>query len=927
LKRSSLTLIVLALFSVLGAFLTFLYPQQVLQSPAQTTFAFEYPSFATMDGVGDVFVIDRSLSRVRKIAPDGTFVFQIDGQKRTPGKLFYAVELAVDDRGYLYVLNQVMQENGFYTEREEILRYDPAGAFDRVVGSRVYAPEEIGNNNATRGRLTGLRFSGRRVSWFELGKAGIIESTVDTDTWRLEQKLQVPVAEAAIHVASVTRTDPRTLVYTTKQGFIVRQTEGQAAETLYSGDQATVPGSLSVPWWLGTDPQGNLLFSDLTRSRILRRSAEGALAVVLDNRPYREATGDSFPYIYYSFSATADGRVVTTNDVAVLGINAQGRLETIVSGGRFSPLILAVRAFLWLGLTSAALGLGLILFLVYKNLFRRRVSLIFKQLLVTLPLMTAILLTVAWTLIDSFTTRYEAQSFNHISQAIQVIAQKIDTDRLDRITQEADFMGPDYQFIRNQLHTALNHNQDPWNAKFYFALHRIRDGKIYTAMYLNDGVGLFQPYAYLNDPANLYWKAAQGKIAVAKINDAWGNWVLGVGPVMNEKGEVSALLEVGRDLYGFQRETDQLLWSLVPYVAAGFGVLILLFVLSTWLFLAPLRSLRTGVSRIAQGQWDTSLPIRGSDEVADLTVVFNRMTSYIRNYIDEIMALSQGYRRFVPQEFLHHLQKESVTQIQLGDQIQREMSVMFTDIRSFTTMSEKMTPKENFDFLNRYLSLVGPEVRKHEGFVDKYIGDAIMALFPRSPDDALQAAIEIIDLLEGFNRRQVAEGMAEIRIGLGIHTGLLMLGILGEQERMEGTVISDNVNLASRLEGLTKFFDASIIVSETTYAGVKNPDRYHFRSLGKVKVKGKKEPVGIYEVLDGLPQEIKVKKARAQQNLEAGIGHYQSQAFEAARHEFLAALELSPDDTTVKVYLTLCRHAMTNPPTGEWTGAITMNSK
>lgn len=926
-KRSTAATLGLLLLTALGGVLAVLYPQQVGLPPWQTGFSLEYPSFATMDGVGDVFVIDRSLSRVRKIGPQGSFIFEIDGQHRAPGSLFYAVELAVDDRGYLYVLNQVMQENGFYTEREEVLRYDPSGRFDRVVGSRVYAPEEIGNNNATRGRLQGLSFQGRKVIWYELGKAGVIENSVDTDTWRLEQTSAIAWPDAMIYIASVARVDARSLVFVTKQGLVLRSTEGAAPEVLYSGDANLPAGGLSVPWWVAVDRQGQILFSDLTRSRIVRRDAAGNLTVVLDNAKYKDATGDAFPYIYYGFSSTADGRVVSTNDAAVLGVNASGRLDTIIGGGTYPLLLLAVRAFQYLGGLAGLTLLVLLAVLLYRNLFRRRVSLIFKQLLVSLPLMTAILLTVTWTLVASFTSRYEAQSFDHIAQAVQVIAQKIDTARLDRIQRQGDFMNDDYRYIRNQLQTALNFNRDPWNSKFYFALHRLSEGKIYTAMYLNDAIGLFQPYSYLNDPNNLYWKAVQGKINTSKASDAWGTWVFGVGPIYNAQGQVSALLEVGRDLYGFQRETDQLLVSMVPYVAIGFGVLILLFTLSTWLFLAPLRALRRGVSDIAQGKWDTHLAIRGTDEVSDLTVVFNRMTTYIRNYIDEIMALSQGYRRFVPQEFLTHLQRETVKEVQLGDQIQREMSVMFTDIRSFTSLSERMTPKENFDFLNRYLSLVGPEVRKHEGFVDKYIGDAIMALFPRSPDDALQAAIEIIDLLEEFNTRQVAEGRPEIRIGLGIHTGLLMLGILGEQERMEGTVISDNVNLASRLEGLTKFFDASIIVSETTYAGLKNPHRYHFRNLGKVKVKGKKEPVGIYEVLDGLPAEVKMRKAKAQENLEQGIAFYQTRDFARSAQELQKALELSPEDTTVKVYLTLCRHAVNSPPSGDWTGAITMNSK
>lgn len=913
---------VIALVAV-GLLLALGFPQQVFQNPLDLAFALEYPSFATRDLAGNVFVIDKSLSRIRKQSPDGALLFQIDGQSRTPGTLFYAVELTVDEGGFLYVLNQSMQENGFYTEREDILRYDPSGKFDRLVGSRVYSVDEIDNTNVTRGRLTGLSYAKQNIVWFELGRTGIIENTVDTNTWRLDQKVAAVWPDSMSMVASVTRIDADALMVSTKQGTIVKISRDGQREVQDLGDTSVT--GLSVPWWTGTDNQGQLLFSDLTRGAILRLSGAGAPSVVLDAQRYRQATGDSLSPIFYTFAPTLDGGLITTNDRVVLSLDSQGRLET-TTGGHLPLTLMAVRFFLWFGALAAVWLAGMGLVLIFRHLLGRRISLIAKQLMVLLPLMTGLLFLVSWTLIENFTARSETQAFYHLSQAIQVISQSIDSQRLDRIRNQSDFMNDDYRFIRNQLHTALNHNRDPWNNKFYFALHRLHEGTIYTSMYLNDGVGLFHPFAYLNDPTNLYWRAAKGEIATARIPDAWGTWVLGVGPIYNSKGEVSGLLEVGRDLYGFQRDTDAFLWSMAPFVGGGFVILILLSVFSTWFFLEPLRRLRLGANSIAQGQWDVNLPIRGSDEVAELTVVFNRMTAYIRNYIDEILALSQGYR-FSPQDFLVHLQKESDKEIRKGDQVQREMTVMLTDVRAFTSVGGTLSPQESFDFLSRYLGMVSPEVRKNEGFVDKYIGNAILALFPRSPDDALEAAVAILNRLGLFNRERTTLGLPQVRIGLGIHTGLLMIGILGEQERLEATVISDNVNLASRLEGLTKFFDASIIVSDITYLGVKNPARFQFRSLGRVKVKGKRDPVGIYEVLDGLPEDVRTKKALCQQNLEAGIALYQNQDFEAAQEEFQVALGLSPEDTTVRVYLTLCRHALATPPTGEWSGAITMNSR
>ena len=147
--------------------------------------------------------------------------------------------------------------------------------------------------------------------------------------------------------------------------------------------------------------------------------------------------------------------------------------------------------------------------------------------------------------------------------------------------------------------------------------------------------------------------------------------------------------------------------------------------------------------------------------------VAQRMNELKKMALEQQMRLTEAYQRFVPSQLLSSLEKESILDVQLGDQVQKEMSIMFSDIRSFTTLSESMTPEENFRFVNSYLSLMGPLVREHHGYIDKYVGDSIMALFDRTPDDAVQTSVSMFKALREFNEERLREGYEPIRIGVG----------------------------------------------------------------------------------------------------------------------------------------------------------------
>jgi len=275
--------------------------------------------------------------------------------------------------------------------------------------------------------------------------------------------------------------------------------------------------------------------------------------------------------------------------------------------------------------------------------------------------------------------------------------------------------------------------------------------------------------------------------------------------------------------------------------------------------------------------------------------------------LDAESELTDAYGRFVPHQFLNLLGYESIIDVNLGDQVQQEMSVLFADIRDFTTLSETMTPQENFNFINAYLSRMEPAITSNNGFIDKYIGDAIMALFSDFADDAVKAGIAMLNILTNYNEDRQRVGYVPIQIGIGINSGSLMLGTVGGKSRMDSTVISDAVNLASRIEGLTKDYSVPLLISQQTLDRLRNPADYAIRMVDKVQVKGKSQYVVVYEVFDADPPEIRSAKLANFPVYTEAMLLCERKQFREAGKLFEECLRTNPSDQVARIYLKRCR--------------------
>lgn len=291
--------------------------------------------------------------------------------------------------------------------------------------------------------------------------------------------------------------------------------------------------------------------------------------------------------------------------------------------------------------------------------------------------------------------------------------------------------------------------------------------------------------------------------------------------------------------------------------------------------------------------------------------------------------LSEKFRLFVPEQFLNRIAPEGVESIRLGNVTEEELTILFCDIRDFTAITESQNPQETFEWLNAFFNKMSVCITSNYGFIDKYLGDAIMAVFDRpqfQSQDALNAALMMKKSLQEFNHYPSFQNRQHpIKVGIGIHTGKGMIGTLGSEERMDSTVIGDVVNTASRLEGLTKVYGCTIIVSQSTLEHLNktstwvdtvsdslvtqypvNRDLFYWRWIDSVIPRGKQNAIEIYELLGTLSSTFSASEVLILSQFDQGIQAWKNQDYEEALGYFQTVLQHNPNDTITALYIQRC---------------------
>jgi class 3 adenylate cyclase/HAMP domain-containing protein len=911
--------------------LIFIYQQQEWLWPWQGEIPLIYPQQISQSAIGDQYLIDNSERRLLAADQEGRLRFVLQGGRRSKSDFFYAKDVAAYTDGFI-LLNQQLDQYGVFVEKEVLQHYQVNGRFIANIYERTYSEPKA--RLVQRGEILAVTIKNDWVYWLLLSENGLEGFRYSLARGLRERLGFLSFPQLPLWISSVAWFDEQHIVLADKNGAL--RLGSFASESFADPFYQGAPFPEMVIGEIASDGQG-VAFVNLLKRQVLY------LPLVQQPEPEQNLTFLTTPQVLFSrekltevgFEDTAspiyrlkyqtDLDVFTTQTDSSVVVFSQEKVQKVFQ--TFS-LHWPQRFYYAAVLLTFALLFLLNLWLfwrVVRLFFGRNLSIIVKQIFLLLPVLFLATWISAIAVTQQFIARQMAIQNEKIAIFAQTASRYLSTALQENWSRLGNFASEDYLKTRAMLQTLLPDQRQEFNKYYYVALYRVIDHALYGMFYLNDAIAPFYPFSWYEDPESSYRQAQAGQLALERVQDVSGDWLYAVAPIYDEKQNVVALLEAGSDLYSIAEANRAFFWRTVRFMSLITLMVALIVIVMTILILRSIRILRRGVEQISRGCFDYQVDIKTNDEVSELGQHFNQMSRAINNHLREIQSITRAYRRFVPEPFLYYLQLPSITKAELGLQVQKNMTVLFADIRGFTALSEQLTPQQNFDFLNRYLSRIGPVIRQSNGFIDKYIGDAVMALFPERADNALEAALSILQEVNLLNEEWSAEGYSAIAIGIGIHTGPLMLGIIGEAARLQTTVIADSVNLASRLESLTKTLQANILISQETLKNLPDAQFLPIRHIGKVRVAGKKQAIGVCEVLVGLDATVKWQRELQDADLQRAIRYYQQGDFQQS----LTLLSVLHEeyDPVVALYRRSCAYYLANPPVDEWLGALILEQK
>jgi adenylate cyclase len=892
------------------------------------------PVSVALDNRGTLYTLDDKYFRILGIDAEGRATSMRYVQPADPAHYAYWSELAVDADGTLYATRVVYFVDTELVDYEEIVRFLPGRV--QVLYTLDHGEDEYPFDT----QLLTLQVHDGHLYFDVRGEESV-------GLYRVPLAGGVPQHVLDIAVPSA---DVYNLAGFDAARLFVASYSGDRIFRLDSGgglvDAGLHPARPGVPPYvladkLFIDGEGRLLVSDLFNQCVYRAGPDGSLEVLLskDDLPDHPAAA-----LYKDLWVADDGSIAVVEPIGgeagrLVVFGPDGAVEREITSAVPSFPLWVRQLVPWLALAGFVLAFAGTLVYVYLAILNRRVALVLKLILTIVPLVVASIVFISNSVFTKTLARVEEELLFRLSALAQAAAGSIDGDAVDRIRVPSDYLGDDYTAVTGALDRLVNSGSDPWNQRIFANVTKLYNGMFYIMADYAASYGVLYPMPFA--PFERYQAAlVTGEMQRYEYTDADGTYLEAAAPVRNGKGEPVAVLYVGSskdDLVLLQQAFRSEVTRDTAVAAAVLSAVIA--AVSVFLLLS-IRQLQRAVGRMKGGAYGTRVAIRRRDEIGDLGKSFNVMGDSLQGSFQQITTIRDAYAQYVPQEFLRLLGKREIHEIDLANQVEVEMAVLFADIRDFTKLSESMAPQDNFKFLNSYLKRMGPIIRANHGFIDKYLGDGIMALFTgerlgdadgqrqdpvRASADAVAAAMAMHRELYTYNKHRQRFNYPSIRIGVGVHVGKVMLGILGE-ERREGTVIADVVNLASRLEGLTKDFGCRIIVSDRVVATM-GPDGPDHRYLGHARVKGKDSTVPIHEVFGADPEDDVRRKRHTKSFFERGVGLYRQgtrdgreDLFPEADRYFRTVLKAHPADRAAEYYVTAYRTGVIRAPAPETPG-------
>jgi Adenylate cyclase, family 3 (some proteins contain HAMP domain) len=809
------------------------------------------------------------------------------------GDKFIPYNFAITDDNELYAVKKIKE--GEYTEKikeEYIVRINNK---NKMVGE-VFKLNYDDSESIRESKISRLHYYNGAVTFACIDKNEVTLYMVDTETQVVTKSQSYPTDENGTFTANIIPIDGSFLFIRSDGNVYNVKFDEPLGDSIYKVDDIIFTKATLV--------NGKIyVFSDKYPSKIFCLK-EGSLSEAADFTDIKNGAEhhiisiDSYRPEGASEDVLAlcfDDGLLTYSDGKITENNIEIRIDR-----HFGFYLVMFLEFLFY---VAAIGIVI-------NLIIRRKTLLYKQLIITIPVFALILVGVgyvAYGLFDMLNT-YD------IERELEVIgnfaSREFDGYDFSKIAAIDEGTGQAYQELCSKLENLKGTDEDLWNNGYVFSIVQSPDEKNTYLVARDDVVNM--PLGEIDD----YDITDNSKVTddLYIMSDNYDSFLDDYNQNSVES-DIRAYCRIsdasGNGKYFLKVKTDSK--DLLYRRSVLFGIIILVFPLLFIVFISVMIANSLHVSRtikkatatvktMAEGDLTERVNYKSKDELGEICSQVNIMGQNLETMFEEKDKTEKFYYKFVPEKFRELLGKDNLTDLSLGDAISREITVLFCDIRSFSINSEMMTAGENFAFVNVIYGKAGPIIRENNGFIDKYIGDAIMALF-ESADDAVKCANELYRAIVLDPKTAEELKVSDINIGIGIHSGMAMIGIVGEEERLSGTVISDTVNLSSRLESLTKQYNTAMLVSKDTVDRLSDAEAYNMRYLGIIQVAGVNEVKAVYEVLDCMPDEEREKRSANSSEFREAMRLFQLGRRSDAASALQSIVDEGKNDEVTDMYL------------------------
>lgn len=528
-------------------------------------------------------------------------------------------------------------------------------------------------------------------------------------------------------------------------------------------------------------------------------------------------------------------------------------------------------------------------------------SLIIKFGTILLPLVLLIPLISLSVSFGYFTNLAKNDLYAELFNLSKERASKLTVDYLKDVDGVEDYQNPSYAALTKER--AINSDEfnelgrNTYDRWYYSVIYKVEDEKIHVVT--GDGIDFWATtqYIYGERSNQAYIKAVtDNKTVLSDNSDISGEWVFAVTPIRDAQNEVIGLLEVGTGKESYTYYIQGYYGKLVTLNLIIVGLILLLMSIVIYKVILPLRNLNDSVAEINSGNWGATVSVHTHDEIGELSGMFNKMSLFIKDYITELTKMNEIYFKFIPLKFFELLNKKSITEVELGNYSKQQMTVVYINTSNYFDLVRGKSSKDQLDILNKLFEEYARSIHAQNGLVGEFRNAGVLALFSKE-DEALASASMIMQHISEFN--------LPVKTNISIHLGEVLLGIVGDENRLTTSVISECVNEVAAMNKIAEKFDTGVLLSEAMKLKLEKAGEF-IRYIGRLENEQANNYIKLYEWLETISIGNQKDFIKTKSYFESALASYESGDFDLAKKDFIRVIKTNRQDQVSKEYLFKC---------------------